>query len=99
MTAESARHEGRAPYVPVLERRHWNGAPLGAVEGGMQQRACNALVTLDDHVGFDVDRFAQNALQRRSTAVDGGTYLLDDCPAPSVLWQFHAEFVDNVDDG
>ena len=58
----------------------------------MQQRARDALVTLDDHVGLDVDRFAEDALQRRSAAVDGRTDLLDECPAASVLWQFHVEF-------
>ncbi len=57
----------------------------------MQQRARDALVALDDHVGLDVDGLAEHALQRRSTTVDDGADLLDECPATSVEWQFHVE--------
>ena len=59
--------------------------------GGMQQHAGDALVTLDDHVGLDVDGFAEHALHRRTAAVDGRTDLLDECPAASVLWPFHVD--------
>jgi hypothetical protein len=58
----------------------------------MQQCARQALVAFDDDVGRHLDGLAEDALQRRPAAIDGRTYLLDECPATSVLWQFHVEF-------
>ena len=55
----------------------------------MQQHAGDALVTLDDYVGFDVDGFTEHAFDRRAAAVDGRTDLLDECSTAPVLWPIH----------
>jgi hypothetical protein len=91
VTAELRRHEARLPDV-LFELHHRHCDPAVAAGRGMQQRAGDTRVAFGDRVGLDFDRLAVHALQRRTAAIDARTDLLDECPATSVLWQFHAEF-------
>ena len=50
-------------------------------------------MTFGDDVGLDFYGFSKHAFQRRTAAIYDRTDLLDESPATSVLWQFHAEFV------
>jgi len=89
--------ERAAPAV-VAQRRHRRLAPLDLVVAAPAQAAGEHVVTVGEAVGLDVDLVADDALDRKASAVDRRRDALDDGAAVAgrgdVRRRRHREFVD-----
>ena len=78
----------RATPAVVPERAHRRLVPLLFVVPPVQDRAVDAVVAIGETVGLDVDRFADDALDRKAAPFDGGSDVFDDGPDATVGRKF-----------